>query len=1077
MKNQHASSHKRNGLWGSTLVKTWFALLFLIGASAMVTATETKTFAPGAYIIDMGVANQTAATGLKPYGLVYQLVTAQQVPVQWAINPANVTDKNQTTTIEGIDFTANGKNYRGGSFIIPAEYVTPSVQALITTWRGYGVVVDGPLPVGFTAPIYDTITSFPNAVLDEQNGSKLIASFYGPSGVPATSYKIGGPEDLTTCDDVYGMPHADPQQWDADTRAKFDTFIKAGGSLWASCHSVSALEAPAPTYCGFNYLSTTGLVPWGSHVNANTPPFAYNSTASIWTDPLMQFLGKVDLSLQGGSEEIYVPKTTWASHAKVAVFDQFHSGTSHTDPYAAAAEVIFGKAYGNPSYGTILYVASHAFQADGTAQNTAVGRLYGNLLLQAGLQRKLNITTTVPAQVNSGETVTVSASVTGGSASGYTYKWTSSCGGTFADPTAASTTFTAPSVETDAPCVVRVAISDSCACSAFGANSVTTKAPPPPPGPTLGKTADWIGEPAATTPGNNITYTLNLGTYDGPPLVDALVEDFIPARTTYVTGSGTEVVSDPDPLVWQLGSNEPDRPGQVTATGISMCPETVSVIADADTYIKADKPNEFNHGNETTLKTRPAGNAKKHGLVHFTLPTLPTGAIFTGAKLTLRSTTSRNNHVIELHRMLTPWTESAGWGDADGAGTGDWAGGVFSSADYAPTAYGSVLPRNSTVTADVTTLVQDWMVNGNNGLVMLATGTDTGDASWNTSENTAGQPTLQITYLNPSSTGCVTVLPPVADTYVDEKAPSILTAGADNEMWTTTKSTEVTHSLVRFDMSMIPSGSIINSADLRLYVTAARSSHPDTLYRMTTPWLETANWNDPNGATIVGDWFAGTFGAGDYNSTSLGIITNGTGGAKTNSISSTVNSWVNEGVQNDGLVILAGGTDDGDVKYGTKENTDPNKRPQLSIKWETPKGNVGTTTRLITSPWKLIAGGNMLTVTMQVTVGPVNGGAVVTPPATLSPIGTGGAFASQQTGPTPASASVPSGGGTVSFTYTFQVQAGTQTGSIAFQGRPSSVTTDVHFALAISDTVLVEPPLEFQVKIDSTATLINQIPN
>ena len=107
----------------------------------------------------------------------------------------------------------------------------------------------------------------------------------------------------------------------------------------------------------------------------------------------MQFMGKVDLALQGGSEEIYVPDSNgWAPHAKVAVFDKFYADArqpwiSHSNPSMAAAEVIFGRAYNNTNYGMVLYVASHTFHADGEAQNTAVARLWGNLILRTGLDR------------------------------------------------------------------------------------------------------------------------------------------------------------------------------------------------------------------------------------------------------------------------------------------------------------------------------------------------------------------------------------------------------------------------------------------------------------------------------------------------------------------------------------------------------------------------------------------------------------------------------------------------------------------------------------------------------------------
>src|SRR3989454_2033389 len=272
----------------------------LVCAAAFALAVTTKllaadvTFSPGAYIIDMGVMPQTAANGLKPFGLLYSLVMSNQVPVAWAINPNKVTDKNPAVTIEGADFTLGTKTYRGGPFIIPAEYVNPTITNLIATWRAKGGVVDGPTKTSFTAPVFDNITSFPNTVLDKSNGGKLISAFYTPSEVPATSYILGTPNSLQLCEDVYGMPHADPQNWDAVTRAKFLNFILGGGSLFAACHSVSGMEAYAPTYLGFNFLTTSSLIRWGGHMNKNTVAVAYNMTPpSLWAGPVMQFIGQV----------------------------------------------------------------------------------------------------------------------------------------------------------------------------------------------------------------------------------------------------------------------------------------------------------------------------------------------------------------------------------------------------------------------------------------------------------------------------------------------------------------------------------------------------------------------------------------------------------------------------------------------------------------------------------------------------------------------------------------------------------------------------------------------------------------
>jgi hypothetical protein len=104
------------------------------------------SFAPGADIIDMGQPTQTVANALKPYGLVYDLVTNFKVPVDWAINPAKTTFRLNPGDPIPVDFTATittgAKSYSGGSFIIDAGFLTPAVIADINSWVAKGVVVD-----------------------------------------------------------------------------------------------------------------------------------------------------------------------------------------------------------------------------------------------------------------------------------------------------------------------------------------------------------------------------------------------------------------------------------------------------------------------------------------------------------------------------------------------------------------------------------------------------------------------------------------------------------------------------------------------------------------------------------------------------------------------------------------------------------------------------------------------------------------------------------------------------------------------------------------------------------------------
>jgi uncharacterized repeat protein (TIGR01451 family) len=409
----------------------------------------------------MGVTPQTVANGLKPYGMVYELIVTRRIPVLWAINDTKVKD--------AVDFVFNGKSYRGGPFIISAEYAAAAAPT-IATWRALGVVVDGPTAAAFTAPVAETLTSWPRVVLDSDNGN-LAVPYYTNAGIPAASYRTTLPSGLTACDDLYVMPHADPT-W--ATHNQLLSFNNGGGSIWAACHSVSVLEnidspLDADTLPNLNFLSTTGLVPYGSHADGS-PPFTYRT--ALGYDPIMQFLGILDSATTNGSEQIYLPRLGggWRPTSAVLAWDATHANVPALSPGEAAA-LVYGRGFGVPTNGYVMYEGGHQHTRGSVADNVAAQRAFFNLHLITGLERQPDITASVPATLDTGATVGVSATVSGGTP-GYSFQWTSSCGGTFSAPTAASTTFTAPAVATATPCILRVIVTDSCNRLSFDASPV-----------------------------------------------------------------------------------------------------------------------------------------------------------------------------------------------------------------------------------------------------------------------------------------------------------------------------------------------------------------------------------------------------------------------------------------------------------------------------------------------------------------------------------------------------------------------------------------------------------------------------
>lgn len=437
-------SHHQNRFKITSVIVILLSLTFSLKAA-------NETFTSGAYIINMGQSTQTKANGLKPYGLVYDLLVNENIPISWAINPSKSKD--------GIDFTIGSTDYKGGSFIIAAEYVDANVITKINNWKAKGVVVNGPISSSFTAPIYDQISSWPNAILDEDNGG-IVAKYYQAAEIPEVSYTLkGNPTLLDDCDDIYVLPHADPQKWDVSWQQGLLDFVQDGGYLWAACHAVSALETlvdiNGDNIPDLDFLSDGGLIEWGDH-GGGTDPYTYDPAYD--SDPIMQFLGSLDAATTNGSEEIYLTPLTgnWRASTNIAVYDPDHPETNAGD----AAIIAYGHAFGNTSYGMVMYEAGHDHGGD-KVHNIAAQRAYFNFILLAGINKEINSNTVLPTQVASGATINLSASGSGGS-SPYTYEWTSSCGGTFTSPNSATTSFTAPTVSQTQNCYIQVKVTDNC---------------------------------------------------------------------------------------------------------------------------------------------------------------------------------------------------------------------------------------------------------------------------------------------------------------------------------------------------------------------------------------------------------------------------------------------------------------------------------------------------------------------------------------------------------------------------------------------------------------------------------------
>lgn len=120
-----------------------FQLCMLTGS--LRSYAQIETFPSGSYIINMGITPQTRSNALRPYGLIYDLLKNDKIPVKWVIS--------QTKGIDGIGFSHQGVDFRGGTFIISASFRNALVNGKISSYGVSGISTTRPLTVNVNTPL------------------------------------------------------------------------------------------------------------------------------------------------------------------------------------------------------------------------------------------------------------------------------------------------------------------------------------------------------------------------------------------------------------------------------------------------------------------------------------------------------------------------------------------------------------------------------------------------------------------------------------------------------------------------------------------------------------------------------------------------------------------------------------------------------------------------------------------------------------------------------------------------------------------------------------------------------------
>ncbi|MCU0796842.1 MAG: DNRLRE domain-containing protein [Akkermansiaceae bacterium] len=317
--------------------------------------------------------------------------------------------------------------------------------------------------------------------------------------------------------------------------------------------------------------------------------------------------------------------------------------------------------------------------------------------------------------------------------------------------------------------------------------------------------------------------------------------------------------------------------------------------------------------------------------------------------------------------------------------------------------------------------------------------------------------------------------------------------GADPAIVIESNSPFRAHSFVEFDLTSLPAGATITSATLRLVHSNLTNAFGDTeagspftvgVRRLTRSWVEGSALNAVQAGSLTwssagpANWTAA---GGDFATTNYGSFVGGASDAVGTVYSVNVLTLVNEWYQgtqaNHGLVLVPlnnPGSGDHFFSVFSDDAANSANRPQLLVTY-TPAPTPATTTAISVLPSLVTDTGSGVNVAVSMTVTATGAVSNIIPPTNLTVAGTNGAGATRLSGPTGSPASIGAGGGSATFTWVYNVTAGSAPGQVTFTGTPTG--TGATFGTATSNGVIVTQPLQMVVQIDSPNPGVDFIEN
>ena len=474
-------------------MKYLFLLLFIFLFSSYVKASN-ENISSGSFIVNLGVTPQTIQNGLKPYGLVYEMLKNYKVPVKWIIRDDKAKDE--------VDFTHNGISYKGGSFIILTKYRTKEVNKAIEEWIVKGVIGETSI-ADFTVNVYSTLSYAPRWTIDKSAGD-LVTPFFVNASIPPEAH--GGtsrtnwknPAQLGECDDIFVLPHADPTFTTHQNLLAWNRDFK--GAIWSGCHAASVLEN-----IGLKFLTSSGMVPYQSHPPNGVVPFTY----SFPNNPVMQFIGSQDGASQNGSEATYLPKigSQWNAKALLLIKDLRHISIPRLSA-GPAASVVLGRGFDDDNRGWVMYQGGHFHNGDSgpvggfggapfSVDHVALQRAFFNFSLMSIADKQNNVEPNIiaPTGMLAGTTYPITFQLpTGKNISDFDITWSVSSGVIKSDPTKQEIQFEPSANNKTELVLISLVLTDDCGRQYFSTINLNITCPPPANNPVIEVDTDLFND-------------------------------------------------------------------------------------------------------------------------------------------------------------------------------------------------------------------------------------------------------------------------------------------------------------------------------------------------------------------------------------------------------------------------------------------------------------------------------------------------------------------------------------------------------------------------------------------------------